>query len=166
MSAPQAARRRAAQLHTELHEHNYRYYVLDDPLVSDAEYDRLLRELQELEARYPELVSPDSPTRRVGAAPSKAFGEVHHAVRMLSLDNAPSNVVPSQFCGARRATGILQHGGGRAKATDHRVGRAAAYQQQLQHHGDGVPACRADRVQRAPVKHQCDHRELADFARA
>jgi DNA ligase (NAD+) len=88
MSAPQAARRRAAQLHTELHEHNYRYYVLDDPLVSDAEYDRLLRELQELEARYPELVSPDSPTRRVGAAPSKAFGEVRHAVRMLSLDNA------------------------------------------------------------------------------
>ena len=97
MSAPQAARRRAAQLHTELHEHNYRYYVLDDPLVSDAEYDRLLRELQELEARYPELVSPDSPTRRVGAAPSKAFGEVRHAVRMLSLDNAFSDEELADF---------------------------------------------------------------------
>ena len=66
MSVPPAARQRAAQLHTELHEHNYRYYVLDDPVVSDAAYDRLLRELQELEAQYPELVTPDSPTQRLG----------------------------------------------------------------------------------------------------
>ena len=91
MSAAQAAHQRAAQLHSELHEHNYRYYVLDDPVVSDAEYDRLLRELQELEAQYPELVTPDSPTQRVGATPSKAFGQVRHAVRMLSLDNAFSD---------------------------------------------------------------------------
>jgi DNA ligase (NAD+) len=91
MSVPQAQRERARQLHEQLHEHNYRYYVLDAPLVSDAEYDRLLRELQELEAAWPELVTPDSPTQRVGAAPLKAFGEVRHEVRMLSLDNAFSD---------------------------------------------------------------------------
>ena len=97
MSAPQAARRRVAQLHSELHEHNYRYYVLDDPLISDAGYDRLLRELQDLEVQYPELLTADSPTQRVGAAPSKAFGEVRHAVRMLSLDNAFSDTELEDF---------------------------------------------------------------------
>ena len=91
MSVPTAARQRAAELHSELHEHNYRYYVLDDPVISDTGYDRLLRELQDLEATYPELVSADSPTQRVGAVPSKAFDEVRHAVRMLSLDNAFSD---------------------------------------------------------------------------
>ena len=91
MSVPAAARRRVAELHSELHEHNYRYYVLDDPVISDAGYDRLLRELQDLEAKYPELVTADSPTQRVGATPSKAFDEVKHAVRMLSLDNAFSD---------------------------------------------------------------------------
>jgi len=91
MSLPKSVRTRARKLHTELHEHNYRYYSRDDPLIPDAEYDQLLRELQSLEAQYPELVTPDSPTQRVGAAPLKAFGEVHHAVRMLSLDNAFSD---------------------------------------------------------------------------
>jgi DNA ligase (NAD+) len=91
MSVPKAQRERARQLHEQLHEHNYRYYVLDDPVVSDAEYDRLLRELQELEAAWPELVTPDSPTQRVGAAPLKSFGEVRHDMRMLSLDNAFSD---------------------------------------------------------------------------
>jgi DNA ligase (NAD+) len=88
MTAPASARSRARELHAQLHEHNYRYYVLDEPSISDAQYDTLLRELQALEARYPELASPDSPTQRVGAAPLKAFGEVRHAQRMLSLDNA------------------------------------------------------------------------------
>ena len=88
MIVPATARQRARVLHEELHEHNYRYYVLDDPVITDAEYDRLLRELQQLEATHPELVTPDSPTRRVGAAPLKAFGQVHHELRMLSLDNA------------------------------------------------------------------------------
>ncbi|UCC56451.1 MAG: NAD-dependent DNA ligase LigA [Gammaproteobacteria bacterium] len=88
MSLPETARQRARVLHEELHEHNYRYYVLDAPVITDAEYDRLLRELQQLEAAYPELVTPDSPTQRVGAAPLKAFGQVRHEVRMLSLDNA------------------------------------------------------------------------------
>jgi DNA ligase (NAD+) len=88
MSVPATARQRARVLHEELHEHNYRYYVLDNPVITDAEYDRLLRELQQLEATHPELLTPDSPTQRVGAAPLKAFGQVRHEVRMLSLDNA------------------------------------------------------------------------------
>ncbi|KAB7628458.1 NAD-dependent DNA ligase LigA [Alkalilimnicola sp. S0819] len=78
---------RAAQLRESLHYHNHRYYVLDDPQISDAEYDALLRELQALEARHPTLRTPDSPTQRVGAEPLAAFGEVRHGVPMLSLDN-------------------------------------------------------------------------------
>ncbi len=88
MSAPKTAAERARELARELDYHNYRYYVLDQPVISDAEYDRLLRELQQLEERYPELAGPDSPTRRVGAPPRREFGEVRHSVPMLSLDNA------------------------------------------------------------------------------
>jgi DNA ligase (NAD+) len=88
MSVPKPVRDRARELRTELHEHNYRYYVLNDPTISDAQYDALLRELQDLEQRYPQLLTPDSPTQRVGAPPAKAFGEVRHELRMLSLDNA------------------------------------------------------------------------------
>lgn len=88
MSIPEKVRQRARDLHQQLHEHNYRYYVSDDPVISDAEYDALLRELQELEKQHPQLVTPDSPTQRVGAPPVKAFGEVRHELRMLSLDNA------------------------------------------------------------------------------
>ena len=88
MSALKSAHQRARELHQQLHEHNYRYYTQDDPLISDAEYDQLLRELQTLEIKYPELISADSPTRRVGAAPLKEFGEVRHEMRMLSLDNS------------------------------------------------------------------------------
>ncbi len=80
--------RRVEQLREQIRFHNYRYYVLDDPQVPDAEYDRLLGELQALEAEHPELVSADSPTQRVGAKPLSAFGEVKHEVPMLSLDNA------------------------------------------------------------------------------
>jgi DNA ligase (NAD+) len=79
---------RVEQLREQIRFHNYRYYVLDDPQIPDAEYDRLLRELQALEAEHPELVSEDSPTQRVGATPLSAFGEVRHEVPMLSLDNA------------------------------------------------------------------------------
>jgi len=75
-------------LRAELNQHNYRYYVLDDPSVPDAEYDRLLRQLQHFEANNPQLITVDSPTQRVGAQPLSAFGEVAHEVRMLSLDNA------------------------------------------------------------------------------
>ena len=91
MTVPQSVMRQAASLREQINHHNYRYYVLDDPEVPDAEYDRLLRELQRLESKYPELVVPDSPTRRVGAEPLKAFGEIVHAVPMLSLDNAFDN---------------------------------------------------------------------------
>src|SRR5882672_7518759 len=78
MTAPAEARERAAQLRAEIEHHNYRYYALDDPEVSDAEYDRLMRELQALEQRFPELVDPRSPTQRVGGAPVAEFGEVEH----------------------------------------------------------------------------------------
>lgn len=79
---------RIARLREEIEEHNHRYYVLDEPVRSDAEYDALLRELQALEQGHPELVTPDSPTQRVGATPAEGFGEVAHGQPMLSLDNA------------------------------------------------------------------------------
>jgi DNA ligase (NAD+) len=76
---------RAAALRREIERHNYAYYVLDQPLVPDAEYDRLFRELQALEAEHPELVTPDSPTQRVGGKPLDAFPKIRHAVPMLSI---------------------------------------------------------------------------------
>ncbi len=82
------AHERALALRAEIEEHNHRYYVLDAPLLSDAEYDRLFRDLQALEAEHPELVSPDSPTQRVGAAPLPEFAALAHATPMLSLNNA------------------------------------------------------------------------------
>src|SRR5471032_2515420 len=75
------------QLRTQLRHHEYQYHVLDTPEVPDAEYDRLMRELRELETTYPELITADSPTQRVGAAPISAFEQVKHQVPMLSLDN-------------------------------------------------------------------------------
>jgi DNA ligase (NAD+) len=82
---------RAAELRAELRQHDYRYYVLDDPSVPDAEYDRLMRELRALEAAHPQLIAPDSPTQRVSGTPNAAFGEVVHSIPMLSLDNAFSD---------------------------------------------------------------------------
>ncbi len=79
---------RIERLREEIERHNHAYYVLDAPTVPDAEYDRLFRELQALEARHPEFASPDSPTRRVGGQPASQFGTVRHAVPMLSLSNA------------------------------------------------------------------------------
>ena len=79
---------RIEELRRLINHHNYRYYVLDRPEVSDAEYDGLFRELAELEEQHPELVTPDSPTRRVGAAPLEAFTTVRHRTPMLSLSNA------------------------------------------------------------------------------
>ena len=78
---------RAAALRHELLEHDYRYYVLAQPTISDEEYDRLMRELQELEQQHPELQTPDSPTQRVGGRPTKEFPTVTHEVPMLSLSN-------------------------------------------------------------------------------
>lgn len=78
-------------LREQLRYHNHLYYVLDDPQIPDAEYDRLFRELQALESAHPELITPDSPTQRVGAAPLTEFGEVKHAIPMLSLGNVFSD---------------------------------------------------------------------------
>lgn len=83
-----SAAARAEDLRRQLEHHNYRYYVLDDPEVSDAEYDRLLNELKALEADNPDLITPDSPTQRVGATPVSELQEVAHTTPMLSLDNA------------------------------------------------------------------------------
>ena len=88
MVAKQETRDRIAKLREQLNFHNYRYYVLDDPLIPDAEYDRMLRELQALEQAHPDLVTPDSPTQRVGHEPASGFDEVKHLEPMLSLDNA------------------------------------------------------------------------------
>ncbi|MBN1176584.1 MAG: NAD-dependent DNA ligase LigA [Dehalococcoidales bacterium] len=79
------------QLKTEINHHNYRYYVLDSIEISDAEYDDLMRELKRLEEEYPQLLTPDSPTQRVGAAPLEAFGVVEHPQPLLSLGNVFSN---------------------------------------------------------------------------
>ncbi|HEX8855988.1 MAG TPA: NAD-dependent DNA ligase LigA [Thermoleophilaceae bacterium] len=79
---------RAAELRREIEFHNHRYYVLDDPVVSDAEYDGLLNELREIEHEHPELLTPDSPTQRVGAPPLDKFEHVRHLQPMLSLANA------------------------------------------------------------------------------
>ena len=89
--AAQAAAERAAFLRGELERHNYAYYVLDAPSVPDAEYDRLFRELQGLEGQYPALRVPESPTQRVGGAPSGTFAPVEHRTPMLSLNNAFSD---------------------------------------------------------------------------
>ncbi len=82
------AQARTEQLKAQINQHNYRYYVMDSPEISDAEYDGLMRELKQLEERYPQLLTPDSPTQRVGAAPVAAFGVVEHFLPLLSLGNA------------------------------------------------------------------------------
>src|SRR5690349_429149 len=79
---------RAAELRERIEQANYRYHVLDDADITDAEYDRLMRELEALETAHPELATPDSPTRRVGARAHGGFAEVRHALPMLSLGNA------------------------------------------------------------------------------
>ena len=88
MNASSATREKLESLREEIRYHNYRYHTLDDIEIPDAEYDRLMRELQALEEKYPELVTPDSPTQRVGAEPSDALETVRHRVPMLSLENA------------------------------------------------------------------------------
>jgi DNA ligase (NAD+) len=87
-ASPKAVRLRLARLRKAIEYHNYRYYVLDDPQIPDAEFDRKMRELEALEAGYPELVTLDSPTQRVGAAPAERFGAIAHDSPMLSLANA------------------------------------------------------------------------------
>ena len=85
---PQEIKEQISSLHKSLHYHNHRYYVLDDPEIPDSEYDKLLRELQSIEEKYPSALTADSPTQRVGAKPLEAFTQVKHLVPMLSLGNA------------------------------------------------------------------------------
>jgi DNA ligase (NAD+) len=94
------------RLREEIRYHNYRYHVLDEPEIPDVEYDRLMRQLQELEAAHPELVAPDSPTQRVGDSPVETFGTVEHKLPMLSLDNAFSEEELRDF--HRRVTQRLE----------------------------------------------------------
>lgn len=83
-----AIKKQARKLQRELTEHSYRYHVLDDPFISDIEYDEMLKRLIEIEEQFPELSTPDSPTKRVGAPPLSAFEQARHSIPMLSLDNA------------------------------------------------------------------------------
>jgi DNA ligase (NAD+) len=88
LMASEATKKRVEKLREEIEYHNYRYYILDQPEISDAQYDRLMRELEKLEEQYPEHRSPNSPTQRVGATPLEAFEIVRHTLPMLSLANA------------------------------------------------------------------------------
>src|SRR5437870_4410005 len=87
-AAPASVKKEIEELREKLRYHEYKYYVLDEPEISDAAYDRLMERLKELESAHPELVTPDSPTVRVGGAPREGFTTVRHARPMLSLDNA------------------------------------------------------------------------------
>jgi len=91
MTGDDKSAKQADVLREQINHHNYRYYVLDDPEIPDAEYDRLMRQLEALEHDHPELITPDSPTQRVGAAPLARFNEVKHELPMLSLGNAFSD---------------------------------------------------------------------------
>ncbi len=93
----QDIREHIASLRDDLNQHNYRYYVLDNPIIPDAEYDRLFQELKQLEDAHPELRSPESPTERVGAQPLSAFQQIKHKLPMLSLDNVFDEQEFSQF---------------------------------------------------------------------
>ncbi|HHT84879.1 MAG: NAD-dependent DNA ligase LigA [Bacillota bacterium] len=96
-TAKEEAAREISELRRQITEHEYRYYVLDDPVISDAEFDKLFRRLQQLEAQYPELMTPDSPTQRVGGQVSSAFRSVPHTRAVLSLANAFSELELSAF---------------------------------------------------------------------
>ena len=95
--AGDAIRQRVKQLREAIEYHNYRYYILDDPEISDAEYDRMMRQLEKLEAAYPDLRDPNSPTQRVGAPPLEEFETVTHTIPMLSLANGQNEVEVREF---------------------------------------------------------------------
>ncbi len=167
-----ADRARHAELSTQITDHRARYYLQDAPVVSDADFDALMRELQELEERHPELRTPDSPTQQVGGAPSTTFSPVTHLVPLMSLDNVFSRRGPRQVAGPGRVAG----GGGRRRvrvpvraedrrprprpglprrAAGHRRhprrrhGRRGRDGQRPHHRGDPGPADRRGRPRRA-----------------
>ena len=110
---PKDIKNKANKLRQEIEHHNYQYYVLDQPEVSDSEYDRLFDELLGLENQYPELVTPDSPTQRVGAPPLAKFVGVRHALPMLSLNKVTTDVEFDDF--VRRVTELLAGEGGKVE---------------------------------------------------
>src|SRR5512141_2121463 len=87
-ATPKGSEKKIEALRDKIRHHEYRYYVLDDPEISDAEFDLLVNELKGLEAEHPELITPDSPTQRVGGKPREGFIKAAHSAPMLSLDNA------------------------------------------------------------------------------
>ena len=97
MPVPEDVKERYEKLKSEIEEHNYRYYVLANPIISDEEYDKLFKELLELEKKYPELKAPDSPTQRIGGIVLDEFKKVPHSVPMLSLDNTYNEVDILEF---------------------------------------------------------------------
>ena len=92
-----AITKKIKSLRQQINDHNYRYYVLDDPLISDGEYDQLFRKLEQLERQHPELIVRESPTQRIGAEPLEAFGTITHRIPMMSLANAMSDEELSAF---------------------------------------------------------------------
>src|SRR3989304_10517271 len=105
---PAQLKEKAEKLRRQINYHNYRYHVLDSPEITDAEYDRLFDELLKLEKRYPDLVSPDSPTQRVGAAPLTEFKTVRHSLALLSLNQC--NTREEFFDFLRRVVELSQSG--------------------------------------------------------
>src|SRR3990172_8116795 len=102
----QRAKLRVEELRSQIHYHDYRYFVLNQPEISDAEYDELMQELRALEERFPQLITPDSPTQRIGERPVEAFGIVEHPVPLLSLANAFSEDELRAWY--RRAAGLAE----------------------------------------------------------
>ena len=140
MAVPEAVRKRAEALRRDIETHNYRYYVLDAPTIPDAEYDRLFQELVELEAKFPQLATPDSPTQRVGGAPLEEFPQVTHRTPMLSLNNAFTESDVSGF--DRRAREALAHHGDHLVHAMHRDHHAG--ERDLLRHLDPQPLPRGE----------------------
>ena len=97
MSLPAEIVEQAERLRGAINRHNHQYHSLDSPIISDVEFDQLFRELKSLEARYPGLVTEDSPTQRIGATPLSAFSQISHEMPMLSLENAFSEADLEDF---------------------------------------------------------------------
>ncbi|HQJ75196.1 MAG TPA: NAD-dependent DNA ligase LigA, partial [Bacteroidota bacterium] len=105
MDSKEEVKKKIESLREEIEEHNYRYYVLAEPVISDYEYDKLMQELIELEKKYPEFITPTSPTQRVGGEPTKEFPTFQHSRPMLSLSNTYNEAELRDF--DRRVKNIL-----------------------------------------------------------
>ena len=113
MSLDRATRARAETLRKQIAQHNYQYYVLDDPQIPDSEYDRLFRELEALEAAYPALVTPDSPTQRIAGQPLDKFVKVTHSSPLMSLFDAFNKEDMKDWAARYRAGDAFDRAGSR-----------------------------------------------------